>query len=158
MLFKEIIAVYSENHAKPINTKCSITDCQSRWFIYLPLGLTGLSQWRIAIVFTTYRHQLAARRDSFTASFRKIHLVLSSQIRLWQSEGNKPLNMPRRGRDDRLKYAGQKQMWQCGLGSGLLCVRQRTSCPMKGEQLSHYRLVKESESWSSLLDSPTSVD
>jgi hypothetical protein len=32
MLFKEIIAVYSENHAKPVNTKCSITDCQSRWF------------------------------------------------------------------------------------------------------------------------------
>jgi hypothetical protein len=33
MLFKEIIAVYSEYHAKPITTKCSITDCQSRWFI-----------------------------------------------------------------------------------------------------------------------------
>jgi hypothetical protein len=33
MLFKEVIAVYSENHAKPINTKCSITDRQSRWFI-----------------------------------------------------------------------------------------------------------------------------
>jgi hypothetical protein len=32
-LFKEIIAVYSENQAKPINTKCSIKDCQSRWFI-----------------------------------------------------------------------------------------------------------------------------
>jgi hypothetical protein len=32
-LFKEIIDVYSENHAKLINTKCSITDCQSRWFI-----------------------------------------------------------------------------------------------------------------------------
>jgi hypothetical protein len=32
-LFKEIIAVYSENHAKPTNIKCSITDCQSRWFI-----------------------------------------------------------------------------------------------------------------------------
>jgi hypothetical protein len=29
MLFKEIIAVYSEKHTKPINTKCSITDCQS---------------------------------------------------------------------------------------------------------------------------------
>jgi hypothetical protein len=41
MLFKEIIAVYSENHTKPINTKSSITDCQSRWFIYLPLGLKG---------------------------------------------------------------------------------------------------------------------
>jgi hypothetical protein len=33
MLFKEIIAVCSENHTKPVNTKCSITDCQSRWFI-----------------------------------------------------------------------------------------------------------------------------
>jgi hypothetical protein len=27
-LFKEIIDVYS---AKPINTKCSVTDCQSGW-------------------------------------------------------------------------------------------------------------------------------
>jgi hypothetical protein len=26
-LFKGIIAIYSENHAKPINTKYSITDC-----------------------------------------------------------------------------------------------------------------------------------
>jgi hypothetical protein len=33
MLFKEIIAVYIEKHAKPINTKYSIADCQSRWFI-----------------------------------------------------------------------------------------------------------------------------
>jgi hypothetical protein len=33
MLLKEIIAVYSEKHAKQINTKCSVTDCQSRWFI-----------------------------------------------------------------------------------------------------------------------------
>jgi hypothetical protein len=33
MLFKEIITVYSENRAKPVNKKCSITDCQSRWFI-----------------------------------------------------------------------------------------------------------------------------
>jgi hypothetical protein len=41
-LFKEVITVYSENHAKPINTKCSITDCQSRWFIWLPLGLKRL--------------------------------------------------------------------------------------------------------------------
>jgi hypothetical protein len=28
MLFKEIIAVYSENLAKPINTKCSVTEWQ----------------------------------------------------------------------------------------------------------------------------------
>jgi hypothetical protein len=27
------VTVYSENHAKPINTKWSVTDCQSRWFI-----------------------------------------------------------------------------------------------------------------------------
>jgi hypothetical protein len=42
MLFEEIIAVYSEKHTKHINTKCSIADCQSRWYIYLPLGLKGL--------------------------------------------------------------------------------------------------------------------
>jgi hypothetical protein len=42
MLLEEIIAVYSENHAKPINTKFSITDRQSRWFVYLPLGFKGL--------------------------------------------------------------------------------------------------------------------
>jgi hypothetical protein len=42
MVFKEIVAVYSENHTKPINTKYSITDCQIRWFIQLPLGLKGL--------------------------------------------------------------------------------------------------------------------
>jgi hypothetical protein len=33
IIAKEIIAVQSEDHAKPIKTKCSITDCQSRWFI-----------------------------------------------------------------------------------------------------------------------------
>jgi len=32
-LFKGIIAVYSENHMKHINTKCSFSDCQSRWYI-----------------------------------------------------------------------------------------------------------------------------
>jgi hypothetical protein len=42
MLFKEIIAVYSENHTKSKNTKRNIIQCQSRWFIYLPLGLKGL--------------------------------------------------------------------------------------------------------------------
>jgi hypothetical protein len=32
-LVKDIIAVYSENPSQPINTKCSLTDCQSKWFI-----------------------------------------------------------------------------------------------------------------------------
>jgi hypothetical protein len=33
MLIKEIITAYSENHAKPIKTKYSITDCHSSCFI-----------------------------------------------------------------------------------------------------------------------------
>jgi hypothetical protein len=32
MLFKEIIAVYSENHAKLTNTKCRVTDWLSGWY------------------------------------------------------------------------------------------------------------------------------
>jgi hypothetical protein len=43
-LFDEIIAVYSENHTKNINTKFRVIDCLSRWFIWLPLGLEGLME------------------------------------------------------------------------------------------------------------------
>jgi hypothetical protein len=32
-LFKEIIAVYSEKYAEPINTKYSVTDCYDSWDI-----------------------------------------------------------------------------------------------------------------------------
>jgi hypothetical protein len=36
MLFKEIIAVYSENHAKPINSKYKLTDCyDSRELVHI---------------------------------------------------------------------------------------------------------------------------
>jgi hypothetical protein len=42
-LFKKIIAVYTENHTKPLNTKCCIADCWSRWYIWLPLGFKGLN-------------------------------------------------------------------------------------------------------------------
>jgi hypothetical protein len=42
MQFKEVIAVYSQNHTKHVNTKCSVIDCESRWYIYLPFGLKGL--------------------------------------------------------------------------------------------------------------------
>jgi hypothetical protein len=41
-LFKEIIAVYSENHTKLIYTKCIVTDNKSGWDIQLPLGFKGL--------------------------------------------------------------------------------------------------------------------
>jgi hypothetical protein len=33
MLFKEMIAAYSENHVKPTKTKCIVTDYQTRWYI-----------------------------------------------------------------------------------------------------------------------------
>jgi hypothetical protein len=29
MLFKEIIDVYAENETRPINTKCTVTDCET---------------------------------------------------------------------------------------------------------------------------------
>jgi hypothetical protein len=34
--------VPAENHMKPINTKCRITDCYRWWYIHLPLGFKGL--------------------------------------------------------------------------------------------------------------------
>jgi hypothetical protein len=37
-LFKEIIAVYSENYTKPVSIKCRVTDCWTRRDIQLPLG------------------------------------------------------------------------------------------------------------------------
>jgi hypothetical protein len=48
MLFKEIIAVHSEEHTKPMHIKCSITECKSRWFIQLPLGLKELRYEEVA--------------------------------------------------------------------------------------------------------------
>jgi hypothetical protein len=42
MLFKEIIAVYSENHMKPTDTKCISVDCYSRWGTWLPLDFKWL--------------------------------------------------------------------------------------------------------------------
>jgi hypothetical protein len=32
-LFKEIIAVYTENRTKPINKECRVIDCHCRWHI-----------------------------------------------------------------------------------------------------------------------------
>jgi hypothetical protein len=43
-LFKEIIAVYIEKHKKLMNTKCRITNYESRLDIYLPLFFKGLKQ------------------------------------------------------------------------------------------------------------------
>jgi hypothetical protein len=45
MLFKEIIAVYTEKHIKSVR-KLSVTDCSRRRYIQLPLGLKGLYEHR----------------------------------------------------------------------------------------------------------------
>jgi hypothetical protein len=42
MLFKEIIAVYGENHKKTINTKYRVKDCYDIWDILLPLGFKAV--------------------------------------------------------------------------------------------------------------------
>jgi hypothetical protein len=49
MLFKEIIAVYTENHTKPIK-KGTITECKSRRYIWFPLGFKGLIHREIGIL------------------------------------------------------------------------------------------------------------
>jgi hypothetical protein len=41
MLFKEVIAVYSEKHTEPINAYI-VADLYNRWYIQLPLGFKGL--------------------------------------------------------------------------------------------------------------------
>jgi hypothetical protein len=41
MLFKGIIAVYSENHIKPINALCGQ---KCKWYIQLPLDFKGLTE------------------------------------------------------------------------------------------------------------------
>jgi hypothetical protein len=43
MLFKEIIAAYNDNKIEFINTKFSVTNCESKWHIYLPLGFKELN-------------------------------------------------------------------------------------------------------------------
>jgi hypothetical protein len=42
IMFKEIIAVYSKNHTKPVNTKFTLNDGQSRWCIYFPFDFKWL--------------------------------------------------------------------------------------------------------------------
>jgi hypothetical protein len=42
MLFKEIIAVYTENTTEPINTERSVTGCYMRWHMQVALHLEGL--------------------------------------------------------------------------------------------------------------------
>jgi hypothetical protein len=77
MLFKEIIAVYSENHVKPINTKCSITDCQSRWLIYFPYSLKGLIQ-NLKKIKLNMKRDVQERRDKLKAKQRKLGQVRQS--------------------------------------------------------------------------------
>jgi hypothetical protein len=47
MWFKEVIAVYTENHTKPKNTKRKNYWLLSRWDIYFQLGYRGLTWFEI---------------------------------------------------------------------------------------------------------------
>jgi hypothetical protein len=53
-LFKEIIAVYIQNHAEPINTKLS------GWYIYLPSGFKGQGFPPISVIsyYHDYRNKI----------------------------------------------------------------------------------------------------
>jgi hypothetical protein len=62
-LFKEIIAVYSENHTKLINTKWKVTDCWSRWRMQLCSAWKswrGWNRWEVQSVFWSVKFK---RRD-----------------------------------------------------------------------------------------------
>jgi hypothetical protein len=59
MLFKEIIAVYSKNHVKDINTKFRVNECKSRWCILFPLGFKGLMSLQILQNLVLYKDNSA---------------------------------------------------------------------------------------------------
>jgi hypothetical protein len=79
-LFKEIVAVYSENHTKPINTKWRVIDCRSRWEIYLPLGIKGLIQ---DTILQKLREHFDLRKSTLTRGSRKSQneVVIESRIK-----------------------------------------------------------------------------
>jgi hypothetical protein len=89
-LFKEIIAVYTENHTKPINIKWTVTDFLSRWYIYLPLGFRGL------ILFSKRRINLASlsRRckfyscDMFVRYVRVLQILLNLARSIFEEQNN----------------------------------------------------------------------
>jgi hypothetical protein len=87
-LFKEIIAVYSENHSKPIITKFRVTDHDS-WYIYLPLGFEGLDKgmlltWRMSCGLSNILICEVAliRKVRDIASARKVFRELAHTCRL----------------------------------------------------------------------------
>jgi hypothetical protein len=41
-MFKEIIALYTENNTRPINIKRIVTDYYNRWYIQLPVDFKQL--------------------------------------------------------------------------------------------------------------------
>jgi hypothetical protein len=79
ILCKEIITIYSENHTKPINIKCSITDCLSRWFIYLLLGLKGLTISNAAFCIYGFRMVLSVNRRENVTYF-PMHLAKTAVV------------------------------------------------------------------------------
>jgi hypothetical protein len=90
MLFKEIIVVYSDNHAKPINTKCSITYCQSEILLPLP-GVEPRSPGPAArsqtLYWLSYPAHLSGRKEKCGAVIGRFTAQVS---RTWASDGHSP--------------------------------------------------------------------
>jgi hypothetical protein len=124
-LFKEIITVH---HAKLINTKFSINDCQSRWFIYLLLGLRGLTcSQELAI-------SMRSKADKSGPLFTFVGCDEQESLQIWATDAN----MLNKVVPDILK--GQPYSPECGRGlitfnlkNNLLCYKcKHVVCVMLG--------------------------
>jgi hypothetical protein len=82
MLFNKVIAVYTENHTRPINTKYTVTDWYSRWYIILPVVLYGCETWSLTLreehrlrVFENrvLRRIFGRKRDEMAGEWGKLH-------------------------------------------------------------------------------------
>jgi hypothetical protein len=50
MLFREIIAVYTENHTKLMSTKCRVVDCLKKVVHTVTIGIKGLTYFCVALI------------------------------------------------------------------------------------------------------------
>jgi hypothetical protein len=71
MLFKEIIAVYCENHTKTryiLLATCRVNECESSWYIQLSLGLLGCGA---VYVVTNVSEELSSHLSPSTLKMRR---------------------------------------------------------------------------------------
>jgi hypothetical protein len=75
-------AVYSENHTKPMNTKCNVNDCQSRFSIKLPRGF----KWLIISELILSRN----RPESVISESARRTRLTSEENKWWRHHGLVP--------------------------------------------------------------------